>query len=104
MFGNQYLNFFFVGENTRKWDAFRKFNSDSIASKSLGFNFDNEPVKNEIAACINVYREYTPGLISGTVDSDKVLPEFLAKLKAAGLEKVIAEKQKQLDQWRTTKI
>lgn len=99
MFGNQYINYFHVGENMKKWEAFQKFNNDSIAAKSLGFNFDNEPVKTEIAACINVYKEYMPGLISGTVDSEKVLPDFLAKLKAAGLDKVIAEKQKQLDAW-----
>jgi putative aldouronate transport system substrate-binding protein len=103
MFGNQYINYFHVGENLKKWDAFQKFNNDSIPSKSLGFNFDNEPVKSEIAACINVYKEYMPGLISGAVDPDKVLPEYLAKLKAVGMDKVIAEKQKQLDAWLTNK-
>jgi len=100
MFGNQYINYFRVGENTQKWEAFKKFNNDSIAAKSLGFNFDNEPVKSEIAACINVYREYNPGLVTGSVDPDKVLPEFLKKLTDAGVDKVIAEKQKQLDAWK----
>jgi putative aldouronate transport system substrate-binding protein len=33
------------------------------------------------------------------VNPDKVLPEFISKLKAAGIDKVIAEKQRQLNLW-----
>ena len=39
----------------------------------------------------------------GTIDPAKKLPEFIEKLKAAGIEKVIAEKQKQLDAWAAAK-
>lgn len=103
MFGNQYLNYFWVGENPKKWDAFRKFNDASLSAKSLGFNFDNEPVKTEVAACINIWKEYMDGLLTGAVDPDKVLPQALEKFQAAGIDKVIAEKQKQLDAWLAKK-
>jgi len=33
------------------------------------------------------------------VDVDSVLPEFRQALKDAGIDKVIAEKQRQLDEW-----
>ncbi|MBN2983815.1 MULTISPECIES: DUF3502 domain-containing protein [Cohnella] len=43
-------------------------------------------------------------LASGTSDLDKTLPEFLDKLKKAGAEKIVAEKQRQLDEWRKTNV
>jgi hypothetical protein len=57
MFGNQYLNYFWKGENTSKWDAFKKFNALSTSAASLGFNFDPDPVKNEMAACTQVVHQ-----------------------------------------------
>jgi putative aldouronate transport system substrate-binding protein len=99
MFGNQYLNYFWEGENQKKWDAFRKFNADSVSAGSLGFSFDNEPVSTEVAACMNVWNEYMNGLLTGAADPGKVLPQALAKFTAAGLDRVISEKQKQLDAW-----
>jgi putative aldouronate transport system substrate-binding protein len=81
------------------WDAFRKFNADSVSAGSLGFSFDNEPVSTEVAACMNVWNEYMNGLLTGAADPGKVLPQALAKFTAAGLDRVISEKQKQLDAW-----
>jgi putative aldouronate transport system substrate-binding protein len=102
MFGNQYINYFWKGENTQKWDAFKKFNDSSIAAKSLGFNFDAEPVKTEVAACQNVWNTYVIALNVGAVDP-ATIPDVVAKFKAAGLDKVIAEEQKQLDAWLAKK-
>lgn len=38
-------------------------------------------------------------LETGSVDLDKELPKFIAAQKSAGLDKVIAVKQKQLDEF-----
>ncbi len=102
MFGNQYINYFWKGENIKKWDAFKKFNGSSISAKSLGFNFDPNPVKNEMAACQNVWSTNVGPLICGAVDP-KTLPEINAKFKAAGLDKIIAETQKQVNEWKANK-
>lgn len=102
MFGNQYINYFWEGENTSKWDAFKKFNDSSTSAKSLGFNFDPEPVKNEMAACSSVWSTNVGPMICGAVDP-KTLPSVIAKFKAAGLDKIIAEAQKQLDAWSKSK-
>lgn len=102
MFGNQYINYFWEGENTSKWDAFKKFNDSSTSAKSLGFNFDPEPVKNEMAACSSVWSTSVGPMICGAVDP-KTLPNVIAKFKAAGLDKIIAEAQKQLDAWQKSK-
>jgi putative aldouronate transport system substrate-binding protein len=60
-------------------------------------------VKNEVAAFNNVVTEFTGALWSGTVDPEKTIPKFIEKLKAAGSDKVIAEKQRQLDEWAKNK-
>ncbi|WP_083607005.1 MULTISPECIES: DUF3502 domain-containing protein [Paenibacillus] len=38
-------------------------------------------------------------LETGSVDLDEMLPKFISAQKSAGLDKVIAEKQKQLNEF-----
>ncbi|MNY51174.1 hypothetical protein D3C86_1867400 [compost metagenome] len=61
--------------------------------------FDASPVKTEFAAVTNVITQYKLPLETGSVDTDKILPEFITKLKSAGIDKIIVEKQRQLDAW-----
>lgn len=98
-FGNQFLNYFTVGQNTTKWEKFKEYNDSGVPSKILGFNFDAEPVKTEIAAVTNVIAELGPVINTGTVDPNEYLPKLNEKMKAAGLDKIIAEKQRQIDAW-----
>ena len=72
-------------------------NTNSDKSVALGFAFNTENVTNEITQLDNVCAKYQIGLESGAMDPETVLPEFIEALKAAGIEKVIAEKQTQLD-------
>lgn len=102
-FGNQFLNYFTVGQNTTKWDKFKAYNASGVQSKILGFNFDSEPVKTEIAAVTNVVQELRPGLETGTLDPNIYLPKMIEKMKSSGLNKIIAEKQKQIDAWLSAK-
>lgn len=96
MLGNQFLNYIWDTEATDKWEQFQRFNEGSINSPALGFTFDAEPVKTQVAALKNVQSQYAPGLETGAVDPAKV-DEYYNKLKQNGLDAVIAEKQKQLD-------
>ena len=99
MFGNEFLTKVWQGNPTDIWEQMKKFNSSAVISKAAGFTYDPTPIKTEIAALTGVWTQYKLGLESGTVDPDKTYPEFLQKLKAAGIDKVIAVKQKQLDAW-----
>ncbi|TXK77415.1 ABC transporter substrate-binding protein [Paenibacillus sp. N3.4] len=103
MFGNQFLNYIWETEDPQKWDKFKEFNKDAKKSPGLGFTFNAEPVKTEVAALVNVGKEYDPPLDTGSVDSEKILPKYREKLKAAGLDKILAEKQKQLDAFLASK-
>lgn len=95
--GNQFLNYLMSNENPKKWDLFKEFNAKGVKSPGLGFSFDAEPVKTEIAAVTNVSKQYEAAIRTGSVDPDVKIAEYLAKQKAAGVDKIIAEKQKQFD-------
>lgn len=99
-FGNQ-LNSY-VWENTGDDDYYERmadFNNEAIKSKAIGFSFDSSSVKTEVAALNNVLNEYRLGLENGEMDPSEYLPKFQQALKEAGIDKVIEEKQKQLDAW-----
>lgn len=99
MFGNQFLSHVFTGDDPKIWEKMDSFNKQATKSKALGFSFSPDPVKTEYAAVTNVLNQYKLALETGSVDPDKILPEFIAKLKSSGIDKIIAEKQKQLDEW-----
>jgi putative aldouronate transport system substrate-binding protein len=103
MFGNQFLNYVWDSEDPEKWNKFREFNQNAHVSPGLGFVFNSDPVKSEVGALANVIEQYQRALETGSVDPDKVLPEYLGALKAAGLDKVVAEKQRQFDEFLASK-
>lgn len=86
-----------------KWiPAGPDMNNSAETSKILGFNFNPEPVKTELAQCASVINEYYAALITGSVDTDKALPQFIEKLKKSGSQKIVEETQKQIDGWKST--
>ena len=81
------------------YEETEKFNDNSKKSKALGFSFDNSSVMTEYTALVNVQNEYINQIMLGFVEPEAALKEMNEKLYAAGLEKYMAEKQKQLDVW-----
>lgn len=69
------------------------------ASKYLGYNFDPSSVNSQTTAVVAAVAKYGPSLNVGAVDVDTVLPQFIEELKAAGIDDIIAENQKQVDAW-----
>jgi putative aldouronate transport system substrate-binding protein len=101
LIGNNFLTYPWQGNSPALWDEMKEFNETAIVSPALGFQFNPDPVKTEIAATTNVLNQYKAGLATGTLDPEESLPEFNEKLKAAGIDKIIAEKQKQFDAWKS---
>lgn len=73
---------------------------NSRKSPIFGYSFKAESVLTEIAAVDTVISQYTPSLNSGALDPQQALPEFLDALKAAGMDKIIEEQQRQIDEWK----
>lgn len=62
-----------------------------------GFVLDTSSIETEVAACLNIGQQYFYPLCLGYTDIDSGMKEFETQMKAAGLEKVQEEVQKQLD-------
>ena len=99
VFGNQFINYLFTNEDPKKWDKYDTFNKSAIPLKSLGFAFDGNKVRTEIAACKNVSIEFSAGFGIGSVDTDTTMTKFQEKLEAAGINNIVAEVQAQFDAW-----
>ncbi|MDZ5711426.1 ABC transporter substrate-binding protein [Jeotgalibacillus haloalkalitolerans] len=99
--GNQFILKLYEDDPADKWEAFEEFNEKSVPSPALGFYFDSNPVRTEIAAISNVTSEFSPALLKGAVDPKEYLPQFNQKLEEAGMQKVIDEIQKQYDAWKS---
>jgi len=103
--GNLFITYLLPGDPDDKWEQFRKFNASGKPSQILGFNPNIIPVTSAMAAVMNVKKQYCSDLFTGTVDPEVVVPQYLEALKTAGLDKVLGEMQKQLDEWvKTEKI
>lgn len=69
-------------------------------SKYMGFSPDTSEITNELTACTTAADQYRPNLSSGSADDYKaVLAQMRDALTAAGIDKVIAAYQEQLDEW-----
>ncbi|MEG1870957.1 MAG: DUF3502 domain-containing protein, partial [Peptostreptococcaceae bacterium] len=100
--GNLFITDVLSNEPLTKWDEFREFNDAAKNSPALGFKFETSPVSNEIAAVNNVLEEFKSTLYSGSVDIDEYLTKLNNKLKEQGIDKIITEMQRQIDEWKKT--
>ncbi len=99
LYPNEYITTVTSGNRTDLWEAMADFNNNAIQSAALGFSFDTSSVLTEFAECTNKYNEYSKQLEFGFVDPDIGIAELAAELDSAGIDKIIAEKQSQLDAW-----
>ncbi|GFZ75760.1 ABC transporter substrate-binding protein [Paenibacillus marchantiophytorum] len=100
VFGNGFLADMQQGQNQEVRDLTLKENSEAKSSPILGFTFDPGPVQSEIANIQAVNDEYGPALNTGAISSDQKLAQYIEQRKKAGIDKVVAEVQKQLDAWK----
>ncbi len=86
-------------EDPDLWSKLNEFNNSGVASPAMGFIWDSSSVMNQVTACNNVVSAYRTALMWGSIDPDVNIPKFIDELKAAGIDDIIAEKQRQLDEF-----
>ena len=64
-----------------------------------GFVFDTTAVTTEIANCQNVRQQYGWPLELGYVDAEKGLEEYKKQMQNAGIDRIVEEAQRQLDEY-----
>lgn len=100
LFGNQFLGYIWgEGRDTSIYQRLDANNKNALYTPILGFTYDSTPIRGELTAVINVDNEFGNGLNTGTLDPTTNLPKYIEALKSAGIDVIIAEKQKQLDEW-----
>lgn len=94
---NQYLTRVPEGEADTLWEEMETANQTAEKSVAYGFTFEEEPVQKEVALCDQVCEQYLDLLFSGQADPESIWEEFCRELRKAGIERIIEEKQRQLD-------
>ena len=99
---NMQLSYVWNGYPSDVYEQYAVFNAGGKLSPAYGFTFDNSKVINEYTACTNVVMKYAEALNCGSLDPAGNLDKFNEELTANGIEKILAEKQSQLDTWLQT--
>lgn len=102
-FGNQFNAFVIKGQPADVWEQTKKLNDEAEENPLTGFNFNAESVKTEIANIDGVLAKYDQMIINGAGDPEKLLKDCNDGMKKAGMDKLLAEVQKQLDAFMATK-
>lgn len=101
--GGLFNTYVLENESIDKWAIFKEFNDSSEEAPSFGFDFDLTPVSTQVAGFRNVLDEFGKSLYTGSVDPAEYLPQLQKKLDATGVQDVIDEMQKQIDEWKAAK-
>ncbi len=99
--GNTQLQHVTVGEDPNKNALLISYADDAILLPNAGFAFDTSVVESELAAIKNVYDKYQLSLMCGNVDPNGAdgIAAYVADLKVAGIDVVVAAMQSQYDAW-----
>lgn len=101
-FGNVFLTYPLSTQDADVWEQTEELNESAEKSPILGFSFDAEPVKVQIANVNTVVLEYST-LTTGEMPIEETNAEFIEKLKVAGVDEIIAEMQRQIDEFLASK-
>lgn len=98
MFGNQFNAYYTEGQDTTAWEKTDENNRSALQSPLMGFSPDVSSLQTEIAQCSSINTEYQY-VTQGAVEYEKLYKEYINKLKAAGVDNIKKEIQKQVDEW-----
>lgn len=81
----------------------REMNENAVVSSCMGFKANLDSISTEISQVLAVKTEFETSLKQGILSNwEEKLDEMIQKMKVAGSDVIIAEIQRQLDEWRTT--
>ena len=98
-FGNQFNAYLLEGQDENVWEETVKFNETADRSRLIGFLFSTENVQTEISQIATVNKEYKNMLNNGSADYKTYFKEYKKKMMDAGIENVLKEVQRQLDEF-----
>lgn len=84
-------------------EKYEHFDDTAQFSKLTGFSFDTAPVATELAMLTSIYDEKLKPMMWGFLDYDENIQDVLAEMKAAGIDKYVAEYQRQFSEFYAKK-
>lgn len=102
-YGNQFNSFIAEGQSADVWEETKAMNDSAAKSPAMGFVPKTDSIMTEIANITNVNSEYKAKMEFGTAPREEYWDEYMQKLKAAGIDKVRDEIQKQYDEFLNSK-
>lgn len=103
MLGNQFNALLLEADVEGVWEETMKGNEEATLDPLFGFVPDRSSIETEMANCEAIWTEYKDILYYGLQDQSVAVPEMLDKMNKAGLEKVTAEIQNQVDEFLASK-
>jgi putative aldouronate transport system substrate-binding protein len=101
-FGDKRLMYLTTPEDIGLADRVAQAKKTAIISVMAGFTLDPSPIQSDIANVVSASSQYCDPVDKGLVDVEPGLKACQDGLKAAGIDKVLAEIQKQIDAWAKT--
>ena len=101
--GNTFLRYLMPGEPDDLHEQVRNLNDSANPSFMPDWSFNDDLVKNEVAAVQSLWNEIGKGLGLGVLDPDDYVDAYMEKLKKAGIEKIRAQMQIQFDKYWSLK-
>lgn len=86
-----------VGVEKNQWDEVKELNANATPSVLLGFQIDTTNIQNEIANVGQIWETDRAEILTGAKEPDEAIAATVERMKAAGLDNIIAECQKQID-------
>lgn len=99
MGGSQFLDYLWANENPDKWKKMQEFNDSAKSDKALGWTYSQDAVKTEVASLATVGKTYGEPIGEGIVNYDKYYPKMKSAMEKAGVQAVIDNAQKQLNDY-----
>ncbi len=81
-----------------QWNDVKAQNEKAFASECMGFALDITNIQNEVTNVKSTWEKYNKDLLTGALPVDQI-PAIVEELKAAGLDTIIEEAQKQIDEF-----
>lgn len=97
-FGNQFNSYIAEGDSDDIWEETKKYNEEAEISPFIGFVIDNTPIRTELSQIETVINKYSV-MYLGADDPNNYYDKFLNELKKSGSDKVVAEYEKQLNEY-----
>ncbi len=103
MLANVFIGYTTTDEDPNVKIQLKEFNDSAKRTPLVNFQFDTSAVQTEIASCTAVENQYEKQVSLGAMDPEPIVEKYLADLKAAGVDTIQEELQRQLTEYLNNK-